>query len=144
MRLPASVVFALGALLDLVAATGATPTAHLEVRQDPPAAPSSPEDVDECTNTTLTNPRWSIYELGFHVFNHSTGSTVGDFRFIAYNYATDNTTDCIVENEDLATLDTGDAGKWTACAAPDTEFRFNLTTFDLTVRQTWTCSSLPG
>jgi hypothetical protein len=106
---------------------------------------STGEGADEdCVSVSLVTPRWSIYELGFLVYNYSTGGTTGDFRFRSYNFATNVTTDCVADGVDMTSLDRGgDNAPWRGCSVPGLEYKFNMTTFLLSVKETWTCPSSP-
>jgi hypothetical protein len=112
-------------------------------RQDSPLPPTITTPAD-CTEVSLSYPRWSILDPIYTTINRSAGGTVGDVKFAAFNFATGLISNCSVENIDLAGQQPETKSTWYNCSTPDISFQFNLTSHDLGLKETWLCDESPS
>lgn len=98
---------------------------------------SDPTDSTEtdCTDTSITFPRWYIYDPFYTVYNYSNGGSQGYAGFAALNAALNVQVNCIA-NLSLEETDP----TWYPCEEPDTYFSFSLNTTTMALKGTWTCN----
>jgi hypothetical protein len=94
-----------------------------------------------CKEISFSEPRWYLYDPSFVVYNYLTGLSHGDIGFGASNAATGSQFECFVKDINLAPA--AGEGKWYNCSIPGAQFRFNLTSNVVELKQSWVCDNAP-
>ena len=104
---------------------------------DPTQAPIPSEE--KCIEESFSSPKWGIYDPALITVNGSSGGSQGDIRFLTMNTATGVVANCTAKNIELDPKGPNAADFWHNCSIPDLFFQFNLTSFDLRLKGTWSC-----
>ena len=111
--------------------SSASGSPHVETYDDEPSA--------DCVGTSFSSPVFRLYDPLWTLVNASTGGTVGDFRFGAFNDATGETAHCLARNATLLPSPSSTPA-WHLCGDNATEFRYDLAANEFELRQSWQCN----
>ncbi|KAK4210554.1 hypothetical protein QBC37DRAFT_442656 [Rhypophila decipiens] len=132
----------LGLLAEVVVSAPATWSSGLSVQPrqywpDPTKEPIPSEE--ECILESFSSPKWGIYDPALITVNGSSGGSMGDIRFLTMNTATGLVANCTANNIELDPKGLDALEFWHNCSVPNLFFQFNLTSFELRLKGTWTC-----
>ncbi|KAK3938164.1 hypothetical protein QBC46DRAFT_265931 [Diplogelasinospora grovesii] len=118
----------------------ATPARWLPRQYQDPLT-TSKTSPQECLETSLTNPKWGIFDPALITVNGSNGGSHGDIRFLTVNSATGLVANCTANNIELDPKGPDALSMWHNCSVPNLFFQFNLTSMDMRLKGTWSCDN---
>jgi len=131
----------LGVFIAFVLAFGVSASPTLRERQysnDPDAPPPT---AAECLERSFTNPNYIILGPELTTVNGSSGGSQGDIGFLAFNTATHVMALCRARNIEL---DPKTRDEWHSCNVTGVQFQFNLTSFEMHLKGSWSCENSTG
>ncbi|KAH8888539.1 hypothetical protein GQ53DRAFT_826230 [Thozetella sp. PMI_491] len=108
-------------------------------RNSPRPGDDPVNDETYCIEESFSEPRWYLYSSRYSETSIENGVRRGTVGFNAQNIPTGLSFDCLAKNVSLAA--TGNETVWHDCDNPKAQFKFDLVSEVISMRESWTCGN---